>query len=393
MQTGTKISAVVHVTLLGWAFLGGVFRSDPKPFEVQDVTVISAEEYAALSAQQAPPAIAAEVSMPEATPAPDTEVAAPEPVPETPPTRPIPPKPAPEPEPVPAPLPPPVAPVQQPAPNETASVVAEAPRPPARRVERVAPEAIAPPPPEAEPDPVLREEVIAEAAPSVETPREQQQATAPEEAVTEITPETTREPEPQALAPSASPRPATRPQRRPEGPVETAAAEAPKPDTPKPETPKPAVSKPETPKPATPAESAATRSGVASALAEAMGGAGETRAPARGAPAGPPLSAGEKESLRVAVSACWNVGSLSSAALSTTVTVAVSLTPDGKPEIGTIRMVDSSGGDERSAKQAFDAARRAIIRCGSKGYTLPADKYDQWRDIEMTFNPERMRIK
>jgi hypothetical protein len=24
---------------------------------------------------------------------------------------------------------------------------------------------------------------------------------------------------------------------------------------------------------------------------------------------------------------------------------------------------------------------------------LPVEKYDHWRDIEMTFNPERMRIK
>ena len=40
-----------------------------------------------------------------------------------------------------------------------------------------------------------------------------------------------------------------------------------------------------------------------------------------------------------------------------------------------------------------EAARRAIIRCGASGYNLPVEKYDQWRDIEMTFNPERMRIK
>ena len=51
------------------------------------------------------------------------------------------------------------------------------------------------------------------------------------------------------------------------------------------------------------------------------------------------------------------------------------------------------GGSAASAKQAFEAARRAIIRCGSSGYDLPEDKYGQWKEIEMTFNPERMRIK
>ena len=40
-----------------------------------------------------------------------------------------------------------------------------------------------------------------------------------------------------------------------------------------------------------------------------------------------------------------------------------------------------------------EAARRAIIRCGARGFELPPEKYEQWRDIEMTFDPERMRIK
>ena len=76
-----------------------------------------------------------------------------------------------------------------------------------------------------------------------------------------------------------------------------------------------------------------------------------------------------------------------------TVIVAVSMAENGKPDNGTIRMTSFSGGSETSANQAFEAARRAIIRCGAKGFDLPAEKYEQWREIEMTFNPERMRIK
>jgi hypothetical protein len=56
-------------------------------------------------------------------------------------------------------------------------------------------------------------------------------------------------------------------------------------------------------------------------------------------------------------------------------------------------MLSSSGGSAEAAKQAFEAARRAIIRCGATGFALPADKYGQWQEIEMTFNPERMRVK
>ena len=115
--------------------------------------------------------------------------------------------------------------------------------------------------------------------------------------------------------------------------------------------------------------------------------------PAPSAPSGPPLSAGEKESLRVAVSSCWNVGSLSSEALRTTVVVSVAMNQDGTPQTNSIKLTSSSGGAQGAADQAFEAARRAIIRCGARGYQLPVEKFGQWQNIEMTFNPERMRIK
>lgn len=368
MQTGTKISALAHGLLLAWAFLGGVFRSEPLPVEVQDVTVISAEEFDRMTGQSdAPEAVAAlaEPEQPEESPAP--EVAA---EPDTPPAQ-AQPEPAPEPaaEPLPetVPEPAPPAPEAPPEPEPTptppdADTAAVVPEPPQRPSDRIAPEPVAPPPPEAQPDPVEREEVVADDA--ADTAAEEQQATAPEEAATEIV---TEAEETAALAPTRSPRPAVRP-NRPARPA-TPASE-----------------------PAQP-QAAETEDAVAAALAEAMSGAQDTVPAAPAAPSGPPLSAGEKEALRVAVSSCWNVGSLSSEALATTVVVAVSLTQDGKPQVDTIRMVSHSGGGAGAAKQAFEAARRAIIRCGTRGYDLPAAKYDRWRNIEMTFNPERMRIK
>ena len=414
MQTGTKISAAAHVALLTWAFLGGVFRSDPDPFEVQDVTVISAEDYALLSGRHTAPQPAEEITQPEVAPEPETEAEAPAPVsePEPAPAPQPEPTPAPQPEPAPAPQPDPApapqpapepAPATQPpAPSETAALVPDSPRPKPRPIDRVAPEVVAPPPPEAQPDPEVREAVTADSGAAAEQPP--QQATAPEAATTEIVteaeetqetepetaPETAPAPQQVARAPSQSSRPSARPNRRPETPAETPAETvAAAPADPKPAAPKPAP-KPAGEQPATPP--ANRQDDVNAALAEALG-TNTNAAPTRAAPAGPPLSAGEKESLRVAVSSCWNVGSLSSAALATTVVVAVSLTPDGKPQIDTIRMVSSSGGDGGAAKQAFEAARRAIIRCGAKGYNLPTEKYDHWREIEMTFNPERMRIK
>jgi hypothetical protein len=137
---------------------------------------------------------------------------------------------------------------------------------------------------------------------------------------------------------------------------------------------------------------AATEDAVASAIAAAVSEAA-TPAPASNLPVGPPLTQGEREGLRVAVQECWNVGSLSSDALATTIIVSVQMSQDGRPETSSIRMIGSEGGSDAAARQAFEAARRAIIRCGASGYNLPSDKYDQWRDIEMTFNPEGMRLR
>jgi hypothetical protein len=117
----------------------------------------------------------------------------------------------------------------------------------------------------------------------------------------------------------------------------------------------------------------------------------ETAQPA--APSGPPLTQGARDGFRIAVQACWNVGALSTEALGTTVVVAFDMARDGRPEQGTLRLLEFSGGSEAAAQQAYEAARRAIIRCGVNGYDLPEESYDRWRQVELVFNPEGMRLR
>ena len=70
-----------------------------------------------------------------------------------------------------------------------------------------------------------------------------------------------------------------------------------------------------------------------------------------------------------AIRHCWNMGPLSDAARQTAVTVQFDLSADGRPEPDTIRPLDFSGGPIVAAEQAFEAAKRAIIRCsGPAGY-------------------------
>lgn len=362
MQTGTKISGVAHLVLVGVAIFGGAFKSDPLPFEVHEVSVISAEQFAAMTASRPAPDVAAEPVAPDALTRPDPETDTPEVTTEADktPDKALPeptaqPVPDPEPESQPAPPTPETeaAPtLEQPQPEVVIQPQEISPRPQPRPVDRVAPVPVAAPPPDAAPDEVETPQVNPDEG--AETPQEPTKATAPEEASDRIV--TEADEKPASLAPTSSVRPPARPANRPKPPSNSQSA---------------------------------TSNAVNDAVTEALGGA----APAAPAPTGPPLTGGEKDALRVAVSTCWNVGSLSSAALQTTVVVGVSMTPTGKPQSGTIRLLSSSGGPEAAAKQAFEAARRAIIRCGAKGYDLPAEKYGQWQEIEMTFNPERMQIK
>ncbi len=366
MDTGTKISAIAHVSLIGLALFGGTFRSEPLPMAVQTVSVVSADQFAAMTAQRDAPEVPTPTALQQPE-APEEEISTPEPVDEEQ-VRPevaTPPEPEPDavPEPVEAP-PEPVLVEEPPTLEQPEPVIAALPVPPGpeaqpRPADKVAPEPIAPPPPEAQPDDVESPAVSLDEGAEVQ--QEQQDQTAPEEATDEIV---TEAEEAKEYAPRTSPRPQVRP-NRPTPPAEPEVAETEEPTAPEPE----------------PSDETA----INDALAEALGQGSE--------PSGPPLTSGEKDAMRLAVSQCWNVGSLSTDALQVVVVVGFSLTQDGKVVGGSLRMLDSSGGSAGAAKQAYEAARRAILRCGAKGYTLPTDKYAQWKDIEITFNPERMRIK
>ncbi len=97
--------------------------------------------------------------------------------------------------------------------------------------------------------------------------------------------------------------------------------------------------------------------------------------------------------MKLAIAECWNLGALSSAALSTIVDVEMELTRDGKPVANSIKMLGFEGGDDVSAKRAFENAKRAILNCGAQGFKLPKEQFETWRRVKITFNPEKMRVR
>ncbi len=392
MSTGAYISGLAHVALILWLLFGGLLpgRRPPEVAQVAEVTLLSSAEFAALTQPQSAPETAPQSSPPPAPPAdespPEQPASAVSP-PAAPPARPAPAAPAPgtappedaplRPEAAPPPdsAPPDVAPPPAMTPGAVPEGLPEIPAAPGAEAvplpaPRVAPEA-APPPPEAlrapEAAPAVRADSSSPNAPeAAERPE-----TAPEQAATEIVTEAER---PASAGLLRSLRPLPRPPRpAPEAPA--------------------AGSGPEGAGAGGAGAADPIAAAVAGALREAVSGQPPASAAPRATRRGPPLTGAEREGLRVAVQKCWNVGALSSAALATTVVVYVQLGRDGRPDVSSIRMLSSSGGSEAAARQAYEAARRAIIRCGSRGFDLPAEKYAQWKEIEMTFNPERMRIR
>ena len=387
MHTGHVISGTGHAALILWLLIGGWLRPTPDPVEFTDVSVISGAAFDAMVASREPPQSATEVAQPSQ---PEVQVDAPEVSSDA--DRPVE-----QPAPVQTETPPEDAVpevTQQELPPETqvedtppdlsepvgdvAVLVPEvSPEAAPRPVERVAPEPVAQPDPEVTPDPVEQQAVVpdAEGTP-VEEP--QQEARAPEEATTEVVTEATQ-------APTASPRP---PGRRPAAPPRQV-AEAPVPDTPARTPPAaPAADPAPTETPADPPSEPVSNDDVLAALAAAAESEAAPAQPA--APTGPPLSASEREALRVAVSRCWSVGPLSTEAMGTIVTVGVQMNQNGTPVIDTIRLISASGGSNAAAQKVFESARRAIILCGKSGFNLPPEKFGQWQTIEMTFDPRKM---
>jgi hypothetical protein len=389
MNTGQIISGAGHAGLILWVLVGGFFHPsrDVPEVAVTSVSLLSAKQYEELAAaavgkpdvpavvdqpEPAEPALDPAVSprpevKPDTTPAPEAQ---PEPLQESAPdVSQIEPLPVPDEVVAPEPLAP-VADVEQPllVPDTEEAKPQDAPR--------VAPVPAEAPEPDAEVAEMPTPAVSPDAAPDAQVVEEDKPEAAPEAATTQIITEAVETTDKPSLAPTSSARPRTKP------PARTAET-------------------PETEAPAAEAEAAAEAAptpeedSIADAVAAAVSEADAEPAGNNGTVenAGPPMTDGEKDALRVAVQACWNVGSLSSDALLTTVTLGLTVAQDGIPDVASIEMIGFEGGTEASARQAYEAARRAIIRCGAKGFQLPPDKYEQWRNIEMEFNPERMRIK
>lgn len=406
MNKGVIISGVGHVGLILWAMLGGwLFAAQEVPeIKVVDVSMISNAQFDAMvSAAPAVPDVAPEAVTPpqpasepvaeppaEPDPAPETTPPVTEPAPavETPPEtaqppEPLPEDPAPQPEPVPDPIAPP-ADVPQPiqVPRQT-----KAPRPrPAVKISDA--------PPEVAPDtPNTADQAAPETSdqPAPVEPLPAEPPAKPEETTPVVTPDPPAVVEnAPVLAPTASKRPQTRSMaavKPVETPVENQAAK----DKAAADKAAQRAADQAAADKATAAKAARAQADQAAADQAAIDAA---VAAATGAgPSSPPMTGGEIDGLRVAIKSCFNVGTLSTVASQTKVTVRLDVGQNRKPVSASIRMTGFEGGEEAAATQVFEVAKRAIIRCSKDGLPLPDDKFESWKDLELVFDPTGMRLR
>ena len=348
MDTGIKISGVAHGVLIGVAMFGApLFSADAeKTIQISEVSLITTDDFAALSSGNTVPSapkpdavlpVPAEVEPVELEPEPEGEI-------DLDPTAPI-------------------AQTEnigtlQSIPTETAS-----PKPAKTISNAVVETPTDPVKPQSTPKPA----VIEVPTPTVQTEPNPEQPAAPKESTTKIVTEADQSES--KLAPSSSSRPRGRPN-------DLKVAEAPKPK------PEPQV-EPETV--SEPAEDLIAKA-IAEDLAKAI--AEEANQPA--AVEGPPMTGAETSGLVFAIQECWNVPVGLENDSSNVITMGVKLNRDGTLEEEPRKIAPISG-SAAGILQAFEAARRALIRC--QPYDLPAEKYETWREIEIVFNPQQMVLR
>ena len=331
MQTGTKISGFLHLSALGLAVFGGyLFRAPTsEAVQISEVNIITAEDFAAM--QSSAPAPSPEVAtVPTIAPSETTQETAPtivEPVELKEPT---------------------------PEPEEHMAMIAPEPMPAPRIDTQSAPK---PDVNAKEADTTQKETTPDETATEVAEPKQEQ---APKEAATEIVTEADK---PSEYAPTTSNIPRARPRDMAKR-----------------------VAKANVPEPK---EQPVAEDNTADEIAEALAKAeAENNKP--NVPVGPPLTGSERAGLVLAVQQCWNVPIGLQNADDLVVVIAIELAQDGKLA-SSPKMIEPAGAPTGAIKQAFEAGRRALIRCAP--YDLPREKYEQWRQIEVVFNPEEMAVR
>jgi hypothetical protein len=101
-----------------------------------------------------------------------------------------------------------------------------------------------------------------------------------------------------------------------------------------------------------------------------------------------PMTMSEIDAIRYQIQQCWSVPAGARDAENLVVKIKIFLNTDGSlskaPEV-----VGSNRSGDPFYRTAAESARRAVLKCQPLK-NLPAEKYSNWREITLTFNPREM---
>ena len=100
------------------------------------------------------------------------------------------------------------------------------------------------------------------------------------------------------------------------------------------------------------------------------------------------LTQSEEDSLRQQISRCWSPPVGIAGAETLRVTLRFALNQDGSVASNPQIANSGGGGNPAAFRAAAGAAQRAVLRCAP--YSMPAEKYDAWRDVIVNFDPRDM---
>lgn len=101
-------------------------------------------------------------------------------------------------------------------------------------------------------------------------------------------------------------------------------------------------------------------------------------------------TAEDRSTFPAIISSCWVIDPASEAS-QVSVTVTFELDLSGRIT-GDVKLINNSEGSQDAVRQAFEAARRAILRCQTDGYAIPASQHQHPPQIVLTFNPDQAVI-
>ena len=104
------------------------------------------------------------------------------------------------------------------------------------------------------------------------------------------------------------------------------------------------------------------------------------------APLGPKLTTSEIDVVKQQIEQCWNPPSGAKQSHDLIVVISATVGPDGRVISAQIVSTDRMG--DPFYRAAAESARRAVLNPSCSPLKLPPEKYEQWKDLTLTFNPK-----